>query len=102
MRLYTFQLQDDVDQPKRYQARALRSSVGSIPFREGRGTVHALGGDLAQPRAASRELNIPLVVLDLDKAIPSTVVFSVYLEKFYEAVLAGLGVQLAPDEAREP
>ena len=64
--------------------------------------IHALGGDLAQPRAASRELNIPLVVLDLDKAIPSTVVFSVYLEKFYEAVLAGLGVQLAPDEAREP
>ena len=58
---------------------------------------------LAQPRAASRELNIPLVVLDLDKAIPSTVSSSAYLEKkFYEAVLAGLGVQLAPDEAREP
>lgn len=92
-----------VDQPKTLPSPA-HFGRQLVQFRSGKvaALIHALGGDLAQPRAASRELNIPLVVLDLDKAIPSTVTFSAYLEKFYEAVLAGLGVQLALDESREP
>ena len=63
--------------------------------------IHARGGDLAQPRAASRDLNIPLVVLDLDKEIPSSLSFSQYLEEFYRAVLNGLGVRLILKEERE-
>jgi len=63
--------------------------------------IHAKGGDLAQPRAASRELSVPLVVLDLDKEIPSSLTFSQYLEEFYRAVLSGLGVRLIPSEERE-
>ena len=63
--------------------------------------IHARGGDLAQPRAASRELNIPLVVLDLEKEIPNSVPYSDYLEEFYRAVLSGLGVRLASQEERE-
>lgn len=56
--------------------------------------IHARGGDLAQPRAASRELNIPLIVLDLDKSIPATLGYSRYLEEFYQAVLNGLGIRM--------
>ena len=51
--------------------------------------------------AASRELNIPLVVLDLEKEIPNSVPYSDYLEEFYRAVLSGLGVRLASQEERE-
>ena len=70
-----------------------RSNVAAI--------IHARGGDLAQPRAASRELSVPLVVLDLDKEIPKSVPYTKYLEEFYRAVLSGLGVSLLMGDERE-
>jgi len=58
--------------------------------------VHARGGDLAQPRAASRQLNIPLIVLDLQTNPTDDIRFSLYLEQMYSAVLSGIGMSLQP------